>query len=232
MSKHGFIILRYVNSSLTNKYWIECYHSIRRLYPENIILIIDDNSDYKYITTINLYKTTIIENEYPQRGELMPYIYYLKNKLFDTACIVHDSVFINKYIDLNIDKYQFIWEIGHTYDNTNDEIMMLNIFNDDKLLEFYYDKKKWSGCFGGMTIITHDYLTYINDKYDLSKLIDVVLSRKNRSSFERVLGCCLQIEHKKKALLGNIKSYIPWGINYYKKDKFMHLPIVKVWTGR
>lgn len=233
MNKHGFIILRYVISSLTNKYWIECYESIRRLYPENLILIIDDNSNYDYVSDLNLYKTTIIQNEYPQRGELMPYIYYLKNKLFDTACILHDSVFLNKYIEFNIDKYQVIWEIGHTYDNTKDEIRMLKRFNNNKLLEFYLDKKKWNGCFGGMTIITHDYLTYINNKYDLSKLIDVVSSRKNRSSFERVIVCFLQIEHKrKKSLFGNIKSYIPWGINYHEKDKFKYLPMVKVWTGR
>ena len=41
----GFIILRHVNSSITNTYWIRCYDSIRKYYPENTILIIDDNSD-------------------------------------------------------------------------------------------------------------------------------------------------------------------------------------------
>ena len=46
-----------------------------------------------------MYKTFIIQNDFPKRGELMPYYYYLHNKLFDTAVIIHDSVFINKYID-------------------------------------------------------------------------------------------------------------------------------------
>ena len=39
----GFIILRNVNSELTNKYWIHCYNCIRKYYPENKIIIIDDN---------------------------------------------------------------------------------------------------------------------------------------------------------------------------------------------
>ena len=45
MSSLGFIILRHVNSELTNKYWVNCYNCIRRHYPENKILIIDDNSN-------------------------------------------------------------------------------------------------------------------------------------------------------------------------------------------
>ena len=92
----GFIILRHVNNKLTNKYWIHCYNCIRKFYKENKIIIIYDNSNYNFITNEKLYKTTIINSEYPKRGELLPYYYYLHNKLFDVAVIIHDSVFINK----------------------------------------------------------------------------------------------------------------------------------------
>ena len=68
MNEIGFIILRHVNNELSNNYWIVCYDCIRKLYPENLILIIDDNSNYEYITPKNLYKTTIINSEYPGRG--------------------------------------------------------------------------------------------------------------------------------------------------------------------
>jgi|TARA_Y100000389_G_scaffold77054_1_gene73802 hypothetical protein len=98
---------RRINNESTNKDWIHCYKSIRHYYPENKILIIDDNSNYKYITNEVLYKTRIIKSEYPGRGELLPYFYYLHNKEFDSALIIHDSVFINKKVDLtvNISKY-------------------------------------------------------------------------------------------------------------------------------
>ena len=46
----GFIIIRHVNNDLTNKYWIHCYDCIRTYYPENSIVIIDDNSKQEYIT--------------------------------------------------------------------------------------------------------------------------------------------------------------------------------------
>ena len=95
MSTIGFIILRYVNSEITNKYWIMCYNSIRKYYPENKILIIDDNSNKSFITNEKLYKTLIINSEYPQRGELLPYYYYLYNKLFDTAVTTSELLILN-----------------------------------------------------------------------------------------------------------------------------------------
>ena len=233
MSKQiGFIVLRHVNNELTNKYWIKCVDSIRQYYPENTILIIDDNSEYKYITEKTLYKTTIINSEYPKRGELLPYYYYLHNKLFDTAVIIHDSVIVNKYIDMNVENYKFLWEFEHNWDQIEDETRMINAFNNLDLNKFYENKNLWKGCFGCMTIITHDYLTHINNKYDISKLLDYVLNRYNRCSFERVIACLLQKEGKKETLLGNIHHYCKWGIQFNEIDKYTVLPLIKHWTGR
>ena len=105
MGTIGIIILRHVMWELTNKYWICCYDGIRRFYKENEFIIIDDNSNYDFITDKQLYKTTIIQSEYKGRGELLPYYYYLTNKLFDTAVVIHDSVFINSHIDFTHNKY-------------------------------------------------------------------------------------------------------------------------------
>jgi hypothetical protein len=232
MSSVGFIILRHVNNELTNNYWNHCYDCVRKYYAEHLIIIIDDNSNYDYVTERNLYKTTIINSEYKGRGELLPYYYYLHNKLFNTAVIIHDSVFINKYIDFSVDKYKLLWEFEHYYDIIEDETNMINLFNDKDLLNFYENKNLWKGCFGGMTIITHNYLTYINNKYDISKLLECVLTRLNRCAFERVIACLLQKNEKKETLLGNIHSYCPWGINFNQKDEYKHLPLIKVWTGR
>ena len=232
MAQIGFIILRHVNNELTNKYWIRCVNSIRQYYPENNILIIDDNSNYEYITEETLYKTTIINSEYPKRGELLPYYYYLHNKLFDIAVIIHDSVFINKYIDMNVEKYKLIWDFPHEWDQIEDETRMINVFNDLELTEFYKNKNLWTGCFGCMSIITHDYLTYINNKYDISKLINYVLNRYNRCSFERVIACLLQKEGKKETLLGNIHYYCKWGIQFNEIDNYKNLPLIKYWNGR
>lgn len=68
-----------MNNELSDKYWLHCIDCIRRFYPEKKILIIDDNSNYDFVSKIELYNTTVIQSEYPKRGELLPYYYYLNN---------------------------------------------------------------------------------------------------------------------------------------------------------
>ena len=232
MKSYGFIILRHINNELSNKYWIRCINSIRQYYPENNILIIDDDSDYNFITNETLYKTTIINSEYPRRGELLPYYYYLHNKLFDVAIIIHDSVIFNKYIDISVENYKFLWGFEHNWDQVEDETRIINIFNDLELTEFYKNKHLWKGCFGAMAIITHDYLIYINNKYDISKLLELILNRYNRCSFERVIACLLQKEGNIDILLGDILNYCNWGIHFNEIDNYKHLPLIKYWSGR
>lgn len=232
MTTIGFIILRHVNNYKTNLYWIHCYNCIRKFYPENKILIIDDNSNYQYITDYKLYKTRIIKSEYPGRGELLPYYYYLNNKDFDSAVIIHDSVFINKKIDLSVNKYKILWSFEHNWDNEKNELKIINKFNDLELTKFYKNKNLWKGCFGGMSIINHDYLIFINKKYNFSNLLDCIKTRSNRMDFERVIACLLQKHIVNKSLLGNIHKYCKWGITFDQKNKNKHLPFIKVWTGR
>ena len=107
------------------------------------------------------------------------------------------------------------------------------MFNDADLLTYYKNKSLWVGCFGGMTTITHDFLTHINNKYDLSLLLDVVRTRNDRMAFERVLGCLLQSEAPQKSRFGDIHKYkLPWGTTYDNRHKYPNHPLLKVWSGR
>jgi len=228
----GFIILRHVNKPITDQYWIKCYDSIRRFYAENSIIIIDDDSDKELISKKELYKTTVIYSEFPKRGEILPYYYYLKNRLFDIAVIIHDSVFIQKYMDFNVDTYRILWEFEHDWDQHEDEMRMIKVFEDEALKNFYNDKKLWNGCFGGMSAISYDYLDSVNKLYNLNKLLDLVLTRFNRCSFERVIAVLLSINSKQPSFFGYIHKYIPYWTPYEETEKYRHLPVLKVWTSR
>ena len=400
----GFIIIRHVNSPITNQYWKYSYDCIRKYYPEHNIVIIDDNSHYNHITSKELYKTEIIESEYNQRGELLPYYYYLHNKYFDNAVIIHDSVFINSYIDFNLKnkiiditnklntniktntdtdknnnnklsfqfvnynnlfgdpcinqpklltiKYKYInnkicknifnenqnftlnykqivsafygnnnkktdvtniildfikynnylfidktkynnlfgdpcinqfKQLTVKYKNINDQICV-NIFNENEnftlnykqivsasygvkenykklwnfnnhrhdnhcrehtlinslknnndLKQFYNNKSLWSGCFGAMSVINHDYLVYLNNIYNIDNLLNVVTNRSMRMGLERVLACMLQ-KHSgsDNVMFGDIqdKNKWRWSLNWHNKHRVGHLPIIKIWSGR
>ena len=139
----GFIILRHVNSEISNNYWIICYNQIRKFYPTNKILLIDDNSNYDLISKdieLTMTNTTIIQSEYKGKGEILPSYYYLSNKLFDIAVVIHDSVFIQRYTDFGTDN-RFIWEFEHHWDNIQDETKMMSVLNNHEELHEYYNNK-------------------------------------------------------------------------------------------
>jgi hypothetical protein len=73
---------------------------------------------------------------------------------------------------------------------------------------------------------------HINAKYNIQKLLDLVKTRYNRCSFERVIACILQKDIKQAPMLGNIHQYCRWGITYEEREETCYLPLTKVWTGR
>jgi len=259
--KYGFIITRNVNSELTNNYWNNCIIYIRRLYPTHKIIVIDDNSDKQYIKNFYEYKNVeVIESEYKKRGEILPYYYFYKNHFFENAIILHDSVFMQTKINFDylIQKNIKVLPIWH-FNNEKKE----NIYNTLKiasslnnsheiLYELQTDKKFdilgkinneiWSGCFGVQSIINYNFLVELEKKYSLFNLLNVIHSRKDRCCLERIMGVIFFIEYLKekklKSILGEIKSYCPWGYTYLqhceniKNKKILKLPIVKVWSGR
>jgi len=239
MLTFGFIILRHVDSEYTNLYWKRCYECIRKFYKENHIMIIDDNSNYKYVDLEyqeNLYNTTVIRSRYEKRGELLPYIYFIENKLFDVAMIIHDSVFVNKEYDeklFDTTTYRILWTFEHNWDEPSNEKKIIEYLdNNTELLEFHENINLWKGCFGGMTIINHDFLTTLNAKYNLYNIIDHINTRDRRCNFERIIAVILQKNAPLSDLFGNIHKYMPWGVKFEQISIWNHLPILKAWTGR
>ena len=237
--KLGFIILRNVNNSTTNHYWKECYRCIRQFYPKNRILIIDDNSDYSFVTDDYLDNTMIIRSEYPKRGEFLPYYYYLKTNFCETAVFLHDSVFIKKYINFEVGTYKMLLEFGKpNMDNEiQEQYILLNALNNKKLNEFYNKKDTdlWKGCFGSMTVIKYSYLKSIDSEFRISSLIPHITTRHLRCAFERIIACLLQVNVMETSLFGDILKYCNWGLNYHqylKQEYDKNLPLIKVWTGR
>jgi len=237
----GFIILRHVNSSITNQYWRECYRCIKTFYPKNRILIIDDNSDSSFLTHDPLDNTMVIKSEFPKRGEFLPYYYYLKTKFCETAVILHDSVFIKKYIDFHVNNYKII--LNFCKRNISDgqslpyQMTLLSAINNEKLSNFYNKKDLnfWSGCFGCMSVIKYDYLKSIDSEFRIACMIPHITCRMARCALERILGCLLQVNMKEECLLGSIHSYCRWGLtfqDYLNKKYRSELPLIKVWTGR
>lgn len=261
VSKLGFIITRHVNSLKTNKYWNQSVKLIRSFYPHSEIVIIDDDSNQEFVKSdFDYSNVTIIQSEYPKRGELLPYIYYLRYKWFPSAVIMHDSLFIHKKIPFEKLNVPVIPLWHHDYDRenihnllrissalTNNRILKNKLYHQqhkDILTNFQITSQpnKFNLCFGGQCYIQLPFLELLQKKYNITNLINVVHNRTDRCSLERILGLLFHQEYpaliKIKSMFGDI-FHQPRSFSYtyddYERDlhkKRVIRNVVKVWSGR
>ncbi len=217
--EYGFIILRYVVDQTTNNFWITCYNSIRKFY-DNKIIIIDDHSNKKFLTDIKLTNTTIVNSEFPRRGELLPYYYYYHNKFFDRAIFFHDGITVKKFFDYsNISEYygyDTLFSFNNDcYVNYNVEYLCQFINNKEDIINYHIKNvNTLTGNFGVMSVIDHEFLKGLQEKYNFLNLINVIKNRNLRIILERFMHTLC-----KKYLLDNNKNL--------KKSLFGHYQLLE-----
>jgi hypothetical protein len=240
---YGFIISRHVNSERTNKYWNRCVKLIRTFYPYRLIVIIDDNSNPNFLKADHDYKNLIvIQGEYPGRGELLPYIYYARNKWFDRAVIIHDSVFFHKRmpfegLDLPVIS---LWHFNKANNKTDFDPGIASALNHSDAIIRCLNNRNWVGCFGVQSFIKHSFLVHIMNKYNIENLINVVTNRTNRCCLERIFAIIFFLELRKvnTSLFGDIQRGGKFGHTYdeyikkLKNTNTVNADVVKVFTGR
>ena len=233
----GFILLRHVKCARTDLYWQDAYYCIRQCYPEHPIVIIDSKSDPMFVSNIPLINTEIISNTMDGRGEFSPYYYFLKHKWFDIGVFIHDTVFIHAPVDFYTDTYKILWGFqGYTLGERKEEsIAQFQVLkHGSELIQFYEQKQgTWVGCFGSMASISCSFLEHLDKKYDICKLKEVILTKRDREAFERVWACILQYEMTPEfAIHPNLFQYLPYGILFEQRYNYSHLPVIKVWGSR
>jgi len=265
--KYGFILTRHVNNTQTNKYWNHSIECIRQFYPEHKIVVIDDNSRQEYvkreptkinpnITIENDANIEYVQSEFPGRGELLPYYYLWKNKYFEYAVIIHDSLFFQTRINFeklinenHLKTAHSLWnfEINHLscdklfnayifskYLKNNENILPL-LKGGDMVLQFMPKKMQWKGCFGLQSFISLSFVSHLQEKYNLFCLLDIVKTRPDRISMERLMSVLFYIEtsdsNKNKSLMGDIQKDYKGFYKYYrkknKKEEYKKIYILK-----
>jgi hypothetical protein len=243
----GFIITSHINSENTNRYWIECYKCIRKIYQDNYILIIQDNIDSSYFKVpedLILKNVFFITSEFPKSGELLPYYYFYRVGVhfFNKAVIIHDSTFIQKDFLSNIiddiTTFRILWTFSHdTNAPVHDHALLRCIKNSEELISFYEEKNKWIGCFGVQCIITFDFVCKLQDKYNFFNLLHRVKDRNSRCSAERCFSVlCHKEDCKREALFGEMSYEYAFSSFDTYVDKIKTIedkkPLYKVLSGR
>ena len=235
-----FIIIRHVNSKETNKYWLYCYLSIRKYYS-NQIIIIDDNSDKNFVSNIELENTIIIQSEFPKRAELLPYYYFHKYQWGTHAVIIHDSAFILQKINFPETDIKFLWHFEKFTGSKNYIFPLLKYIKNENKIRKWLKKYSFQGCFGVQSLISLNFITELEEKYNFFNLLKIINTRPLRMKLERLFALLCFIENDKlklnPSICGSIfsqKNKFTLKFNNYiiNKEKYKNLKIVKVWTGR
>lgn len=236
----GFIITRHVNSVKTNRYWNRNIKLLRTFYPNKLIVVIDDNSNPNFLKPFHDYKNLIVvQSEYPGRGELLPYIYYARNKWFERAVIIHDSVFFHQRI--SFEKFNnfpaiSMWHFNNSFSHYHLEtsLRIADSLNFSDVIKVNLHKKNWVGCFGVQSYIRYNFLTLIMNKYNINNLINVVKCRDDRCSLERIFAVIFYLELKlTRSIMGDMTKLSIWNGTF--DDYIKNSPkskVVKVFTGR
>ena len=242
-------ITRNIIDDTTEQYWRISYNKIRKHYGSIKIIIIDDNSNKKYIND-DIKDVEYIYTDHIGRGELLPYYYYLRNNRGKKyAIMLHDSVFledeIHKYIKEN--EYIPLWHFLPETEMNKNRINIQKILNgsrDKGLLMNKFEERDWRGVFGCMSIISHELLVNMNNKIDLFDiLIKNVKNRDDRKACERIFSLALRSINVNtySSLLGNIhhwcklhyRKYWEITLHEYKKSNIHNeCLLTKIWTGR
>lgn len=243
-NSYVFVILRNIRTIRDNDLWISCYNSIRKFYT-NKIVIIDDNST---INTVNgkLTNTEVITSEFNGAGEVLPYYYFLKHKWADRMIFLHDSMCMNRiFNDKELTGTKFHW---HFKQNVEDKKVTkyISLFKNKELnneITEFMQLNKWKGCFGAGSIIDLTIIEYLEEQHGMfTNLVLHIKTRKDRESFERILGIVLYYEgimDENCSNFGDILAY-PGAFEldnidaalYTLGQKGYNTAIVKIWKGR
>lgn len=240
MEDFGFIIVRNVSDKNNDLYWKECYKCIRKFY-NNKIIIVDTGSNKEFLTELELINCDIFYTEHEKKAFISGYYLMYTKKLFKKAVILHDSVFIKEFIDFNsVNQVKFLWHFEHIADQPDKELRLLHTLdNNELLINLYYYKNLWKGCFGSMCIITEDFLQILQDKYNFTHLYNIISNHDDWMALERVISLLCTIENSElinnPSLFGDIFYNIyRWGytMNEYLEEKNHKFKIIKVFTTR
>ena len=230
----GFCIVRCIRDAKHTELCYDAYTSIRKFYPNNHIMIIDDNSTVEDLHEYD--NITMIKSEHPGCGEVLAYYYFHKLRLFDEMVFIHDSMMINSVLDLHKTPL-FLWNFTtHIWDDVPRVCRIIQDCKHKFQLTQLMISQCWDGCFGICSYVTLEFIDTIERKYNFFSVLNHIKCRDDRCSMERIWSIICHHHTGKRVIptiCGNIfdhpDSFGPYNPTDPRLEK---LPIIKRWMGR
>jgi hypothetical protein len=251
----AFIVTTCVRQTEHLVYLIKCLESIRSVYPDGFIYVINDNSNERYNIEDSLKQfenIEVVESIAKGGGEINPYLFILDPRCnHDKLIFIHDSAFLKDSLDVYIhseEEILFFWySISSKFNDTTNKTENSDIFKNFYLyngnmkicLENYFHIIK--GCkyfdvkFGSMSIFTKAFMKKVDAVTNFVECSKLFKNRINRCLLERLLTILYIFVYNKEFptthyICGDINRHPLPFVN--RDTNALYKPIVKVWQGR
>jgi hypothetical protein len=217
----GFIVPTCLRVEDHAKSLTECIQSIQTHNPgTKIVVIVDFSSSISLVEPcIKKFPTVVFEqSHYLVPADMLTFWFFLKNKYFDRACIIQDSMRVKKSIHPNSSfDIQYLWHFTnhriqwHTieepqteyniehkikvHDDLNRHVIGSFIANNGFRLyceKNYFNKHTWSGCFGCCCFITYSFLEKMEAMTNITDIMMNMNSNRLRRSIESIFSLACQ----------------------------------------
>lgn len=238
-----FIILRHINTVDDAILWKSCYDSIRKFYPDTMIVIIDNDSNLSITDMVAPdINSCIHSSELPKGRLFVPYYYFLTHyNMYKKAIILHDSTILQGILPVDsVHGVKYLWHFEtHEHDNKNTGLILLKNLKNTGALSSFYTENRWHGCLGCMCIIEKSFLQMLEDKYSILSLKNVITTKLFACEYERIFSVLCTYEcpelFTSASLFGDI-STIEWGLSYdtfiKNREKYTKHLVVKLFAAR
>ena len=179
--------------------------SLKERYFENKSIIFEDNTKHIPADMLLLY-------------------YFRKNKYFDVAISIQDSMhLVNSFENIYTETIEYLWHFknhilhwSNIKEPVNDFTIKNNIITHDDLILYcinnlievddykqycnniYYNKEKWSGCFGCCCVINYNFLCDLDDNTKIINLMSYMTTNRLRRAIESLFSLACQFYLKKE----------------------------------
>lgn len=197
-SNFGFYILRTVLTMEQNEYWIHCYNCIRFYHPTSPIIIINNQCIPNLVSSLPIEdeNISVIEPEYSCCGPIMPYFYFYKNRPFDIAVFLQDTMFLQTKLELNQFRgMKFLWK-DNDHQNEIDPFhqrLILLLRNHVPIWNLSCRPDNWTNCFSGMTICHWDAINQLQNAFHIFSISHAITVLEDQKAWNRVFSMCCHV---------------------------------------
>lgn len=252
-----FFLSRYAANAKDASYIYRAVQSIRRIYPDARITVVDDGSPSEFEYEPDCELTALVQNPHPRSGEVgaLMTAWSSLRAHDDVAITMHDSMVLAAPVVMPADSsVAFLWHFDrYAAMHLPHSLRLLSRLGlSDRHMLFLADtfisrfNADWRGCFGVSMAVTKAALDCVNSRCRLfdPAFMSAVCTREDRQAAERIVGLVFHmfapgIPKLVPSLCGNIFDHPrPWCTSTASQplDALLRsgypAPFVKTWAGR